>query len=171
MDHDYIVSTSKQSLKWSKYIRSFYPTMLFYFSQTHDDTIVIYYMMNGLINTVYTKLGIGHIEHAKPLPSYLQSELFHMNPIQGKCSIPGFMDLWNISPNHRLEQGNHVLVNIAGIIDTSMNIKSFMFVYVDKESKSLQTQMRQCPLDLIKSLHTMRNINWNSFKNVVGLSS
>jgi hypothetical protein len=144
--------------------------MVFYFSQTHDDNIIIYFVHNGQIKTVHTKLGVGQIEHAKELPSYVDSGLFRLTALPASSTdykLPGFSDVWNLSTNHRLHQDNLVLVNITGIIDTSMNIEKFMFVSVDKFKKSIETEIRICPTELRNSLHSMSSLNWNTLKSFV----
>jgi hypothetical protein len=169
----------KQSLKWANCIRKDYPTMLFYFAQTFNQTIVIFYTgVDGEIQVVYTSLSVDAIGSAVELPTNIYESYFRLIPVvvDGKTSadcfqLPGVVcDAWTRSGKY-MTQGTRVLVNITGIVDsTTKKIDKIFLVFIDKSTKSLSWQEVSCASHVQECISDLTSASWSSLKTVLGMS-
>ena len=176
--HDPIFS---ESLKWANYIRRDYPTMLFYFAQTYNQTIVIFFTDNqGDVQVVYTKLCVDSISSAYELPSHIYDAYFRLKPVardntDGTASdqflLPGVICApWRRTRKH-LVQGTRVLVNITGIVDVkTRDIDCVYLVFVDKTTKALAWEKVECAPHIKECISDMTTASWSSLKTVLGMS-
>jgi hypothetical protein len=168
---DTLISQFKTSLKWSKCIRQTYPTMLFYFTQTYDQTIVIYCLEDdGTIKTVYTKLTVDAVTSCSDLPSALQIH-FKLEP-QGSTMLilPGMTDRtpWEMS-NGKLVQGDRVLVSTTGVVnEVTQELECVYLIYVNKKTRQLEWDRMECTDEVKTLISDLKNGLWTTLKSVIG---
>lgn len=169
----------KQSLKWANYIRRDYPTLLFYFAQTYNQTIVIFYTgIDGTIQVVYTTLCVESIGSACELPRDIYESYFRLIPVDTNTDenmelfqLPGVLcEAWTRSGKH-MTQGTRVLVNITGIVDVSTRaIDCVYLVFIDKVKKALSWEQVDCAPHIKDCVAEMTSASWSSLKTVLGMS-
>jgi hypothetical protein len=169
-----------QSLKWANYIRKDYPTMLFYFAQTYNQTIVIFYTDDkDDVQVVYTKLCVDSISSACELPDHIYDTYFRLIPVprdddgvgSEQFLLPGVLCAAWTRARKKLVQGTRVLVNITGIVDvTTKAIDSVYLVFIDKTTKSLAWEQVECAPHIKGCISDMTGASWSSLKTVLGMS-
>ena len=161
----------KTSLKWSKCIRRTYPNMLFYFTQTYDQTIVIYSLEeDGTIKTVYTKLTVDAIPSCNDIPSTLQTH-FNLEP-QGPTMfiLPGMKNKapWEML-NGKLVQGDRVLVSTTGVVhEVTQELECVYSIFVNKKTRQLEWERMECTDEVKNLISDLKNGLWSTLKSVIG---
>jgi hypothetical protein len=164
----------KSSLKWANCIRKIYPTLIFYFTQTYDQTTVIYYRDDcGSIQTVYTKLTIDSLTTCTPLPSVL-SRHFTLSPIgTNRFILPGLVSsgVWELTPEGKFVQGDYVLVSTTGVVDKStQRLECVYLVYVNTKTRKLEWSRMECAEEVKTLMSDLTNGIWTTLKSVIGAS-
>jgi hypothetical protein len=168
---DDLITQFKTALKWSKCIRQTYPTMLFYFTQTYDQTIVIYYVEeDGTIKTVYTKLTVEAVKSCSDIPSTLQPHFKLEFQGPNTLVLPGLKDKthWEMS-NGKLVRGDHVLVSTTGVVNAATHeLECVYCIYVNKKTRQLQWDRMECTDDVKTLIVDLKNSLWTTLKSVIG---
>lgn len=122
----------RDDLKWSIYIRKFYPTLLFYFKQRHcviptENFIVIVYRDGTTIKSAYALYTKDSIAKATPIPDHVHQKYLKI-PVADNgtsYSLPfivggGSWSLARLNAKQKhpiLTKGAHALLNITCDID------------------------------------------------------
>ena len=162
----------KSSLKWANCIRKLYPTLIFYFTQTYDQTTVIYYRNeDGLIQIVYTKLTVDTLKACSALPSSLSTH-FTLSPIGASSFVlPGIVNsgTWDLTTEGKLTQGDRVLVSTTGVVDKeTQQLECVYLVYVNKKTRKLEWSRMECTEDVKTLISDITNGLWTTLKSVIG---
>jgi len=166
----------KSSIKWANCIRQHFPTMIFYFSQTYDQTIVIYYCApDGTISMVHTKLSVDAIKDASDLPSMLVP-YFALKCTGGDketYKIPGIQTStpWTLTGDGKLTHDHRVLVSTTGVVDIdSRQLTCIYAVYINKTARKLEWSRHECTEDVKTCISNLNTGLWTTFKSVLGVS-
>jgi hypothetical protein len=164
------------SLKWANCIRRVYPTMLFYFTQTYNQTIVIFFTddTDDTIRAVYTKLDVDSLASACALPTNIYETYFRMLPVgdsKTRFLLPGVENSEWTRTGKKMLQGTRVLVNITGIVTTATKtIDSVYLVFIDKVTKALEWECVECSPHIKECIADMTGSTWNTLKTVLNMS-
>ena len=151
---------SKSSLKWAKCLRQVYPTLVFYFCQTYDQTIVIYYLDGDrTIKCMYTKCVLADIltpsSHCE-VPLALQPH-FTLRP-QGNNTfiLPGLTDqtVWELTAGGKLVQGNRCLVSTVGVVQKETHALECLHL-VCIETIDQKRQLTSCRMECTETVKTL----------------
>ena len=161
----------KSSLKWANCIRKIYPTLIFYFTQTYDQTTVIYYRDDtGLIQTVYTKLTMDALKSCAALPSSLSTHFTLVPAGTNKYVLPGLVegDVWDLTPEGKFVQGQYVLVSTTGVVDAiTHQMDGVYLIYVNKQTRKLEWARRECTNEVKTLMCDLTNGIWSTLKSVM----
>jgi len=146
--------------RWLKIIRKSYPTALFYFTQSENDLVVIYYVGAGeTIQAVYGELCVDGIQGASDVPETLfrshfqlqqtSSQLYQLSGIQEVC-------LWE-RKGSCLYQDQEMLLNVHGTVDPKTSKIRLFVCSIHRRSQKYETREltgTQAVADCIQSLRT-----------------
>jgi hypothetical protein len=174
-DKDQLSLQYRDALKWSKCLRSVYPTLMFYFMHTYNDTIAIYYwgVDDNTIKTVYTHMTVEAISASgTPLPENLEPHL-QLIPVGDNCyTIPGILDTtpWKLTADHRLVQGDSVLIATTGaVVKTTSLLKCMYIISIHRPSKQLEWSQKECTPAAKNFISELKNVSFTSaLKMIIG---
>jgi hypothetical protein len=169
---DALCTQFKSSLKWSNCIRKHVPTLIFYCSQTYNQTIVIYYRADdGTIKMGYTKLSVDTLHDMNALPSAMDKFFTLLPAGLNLYTLPGLTKQtpWTLSAEGRFIQGDRVLVSTTGVVNSStQQIECVYRVYVDKSTRTLEWSREECTEEAKTGIPDFRNVLWTTLKTVIG---
>tara|TARA_B110000046_G_scaffold185906_1_gene230281 strand:- start:3286 stop:3804 length:519 start_codon:yes stop_codon:yes gene_type:complete len=162
----------KRCVKWATYLRTLYPTFLFYLSNTHNQTVVIYRRASdGTIESVYTTLAAdGTASSASELPTHV-CQYFTLTGSNGTYTIPGVVDdrQWHVK-GKSLMSGSNVLVNILAEVDeATMQITCFYLTTIETSGpeKSVVHTKFACDRTVASCMNELTSMT-STLRNMVG---
>lgn len=162
-----------EHLNWATFLRKLHPTMLFYVSNTHNRTAVIYCRTSdGAVETMCTTLTTTPAT-PYPLPSHVK-HYFALTGggTNGTYTIPGLVDdrQWHVK-GKSLVNGSTVLVNVLAEVDeATLEITCFYLTMIDTagSTKSVVRHKVACDGTVSSCMHDLTSVT-ASLRHLVGL--
>jgi hypothetical protein len=171
---DVLHTQFKASLKWTNCIRKRFPTLVFYFTQTYDQTVVIYYRdATGTIQSVYTDLTVEAIGKccSSPLPPEVHPHFQLLSVGTTTFKLPGIQSQtpWTLTTDGKLVHGDHMLVASTGVFNKeTQELECIYLIYVDKVKRQLEWTRMECTAEMKTIVSEFKNILWTKLKSVIG---
>jgi hypothetical protein len=150
------LSMENESIRWVKFIRRTYPTLLFYFTDSISQRTILYYTSNGTVCMRWATLSVDGIDKTTDVPQCIARictvEVEDVNNVK-TYRVPGDVTKWH-QPKSVCESldGTHILLRIHAEIDTTSNtIDHLKKVYIDRSTRNIHVIDIVCP-DHIKHM-------------------
>lgn len=159
-------SDLRTSVKWFNTIRKTFPSLLFYVSQTYDDSILLVSLdAVGNIEIRGTSRNIDKIGSATPVTH----EALSAHPLIERIDTGAFHTCdgtrWSLTDKGHLCSGGRVLVNVTADVDSLGGLRRLYYVYINTETRKIEWEERACP-DVMQSLLSV--IRWDRLKSALG---
>lgn len=170
--NDDICTQFKSTLKWSNCIRTHFPTLIFYFAQTYDQTIVIYYRgEDGGIKMAYTKLSVDDLNSTRDIPTTFATYFTLIPKGNDQFSLPCLTNqaLWRLSVDGKLVQDDRVLVSTMGVVaEKTQELECVYCIFVNKTKRKIEWSKECCTEEARTYISDMKGGAWSAFKHVIG---
>jgi hypothetical protein len=149
----------EDSYAWMCHIRKSYPTAIFYFSQSENDVIVIYYTDKaGQVQAVVANCVLNGVYPGTAVPADLFAKYLCLHRLDNGCyHLPGVLDdlQWTLG-NRTLRHEDSMLIQVHGTV-LDNKIHSVHLVSMHMKEKTLSSREVQCQGHLQECVPDLRS--------------